>query len=67
MQTHLIAPKCFTAVIPHNDHAESPHLNVIVRVPVRVIDDDGVSCSKVDAKSASSRRQKEGKGLGTSN
>lgn len=37
------------------------HLDVIVGVPVRVIDDDGVSGGKIDPQTASSGREEESK------
>lgn len=41
--------------------AQGTDLNVIVRVPVRVIDDDSVSCSQIDTQATSPGGQKEGK------
>ena len=35
-------------------------LDVVVRVPVRVVDDDGVGRGEVDAQAAGARRQQEG-------
>lgn len=47
----------------HTDNVKCSiaYLDVIVRVPVRVIDDDGVSRGKIDAQTTSSGRQEESK------
>lgn len=41
------------------------YLDVIVRIPVRVVDDDGVGSSQIDSQPSGSRRQQEGKLLST--
>ena len=38
-----------------------PYLDVIVRVPVRVVDDDGIGCGEVDTKTTGTSREKKRK------
>lgn len=40
-------------------HVKDQYLDVIVRIPVRVVYDDSVCARKVDAKTSSSRRKQE--------
>ena len=38
-----------------------PYLDVIVRVPVRVVDDDGIGCGEVDTETTGTSREKKRK------
>ncbi len=46
-----------------NFRATDTYLQVLVRVPVRVIDDDGVGGCEVDAQAARARGQQEAEGV----
>ena len=39
----------------------SPHLNVVLRVPVRVVDDDSVCCCEVDTETSCPGTEQEDK------